>query len=398
MKQNEYTDKEMQDKLVELLSEDGFDDDKLNKELLSLEKKYSSRIYTNLLYLLSHIEFSPNKAKTNWSNILNHREKLIETLNRPVDFRVALLDYFLEQNKKIQNPKIIEIQIFRKTQESIFVDELTGLYNYRYFQKELVQEVKRSKRYDLPLTLILFDIDDFKHYNDKNGHMAGNDVLKKLSKIIKDGSREIDIVARYGGEEFVLILPQTNKQGGIIVADRILQKIRNTRFRFGSKQPLGKITVSGGLATFPQDAIDPDNLFKNADKAMYQAKAYGKNHIKYYQPENRAFTRIDSAFIGNFWLLSEKPYQMETKNISRNGVLFSSNKYLPISSIIEIQLNLPTGKRAIAAKAKVIRVEEIANFDKYKYEIGVQITQMKREDRKIFDAYLETLSPTDITS
>jgi len=168
----------------------------------------------------------------------------------------------------------------------VMIDSLTGLFNYRYFENVMVTEISRAKRHGHPLTLLFMDIDDFKRYNDINGHEEGNKLLKQLADLLKRTSRVsdrlyklkgLDIIARYGGEEFVIVLPETNKNGGYGRAKRLLEDIRNTPFLNGEKQPQGKLTVSIGVAEFPSEATSWEDLVRKADEALYRAKKNGKN-------------------------------------------------------------------------------------------------------------------------
>ena len=163
-------------------------------------------------------------------------------------------------------------------------DRLTGLYNFGYFLDRLKEERIRADRYHRLLSLILFDIDHFKKYNDTNGHPAGNEVLKKIAAILKEEAREVDIVARYGGEEMVVILPEASRRSAHELADRIRARIELTLFPRMETQPLKRITVSAGVATFPVDAANEDDLIKKADKSLYLAKSKGRNQVVAFEP------------------------------------------------------------------------------------------------------------------
>ena len=146
-------------------------------------------------------------------------------------------------------------------------DGLTGLFNRRYFNELINIEISRLKRAPSSLSLLMLDIDNFKNYNDKEGHQAGDELLKGAAKVFNNSVRTSDIVCRYGGEEFIILLPQTDKTGAQIIAERL-------RVQFGLYLPT---TVSIGISTIPQDAQNMEDLIKKADDAMYQAKKSGKN-------------------------------------------------------------------------------------------------------------------------
>jgi len=163
-------------------------------------------------------------------------------------------------------------------------DGLTGLYNHRYFQELLQNEVMQANPLEDVFTLLFMDLDHFKSYNDTHGHPEGDKLLRTLSKILFKGLRKTDVIARYGGEEFVVILPETPRENGRIVAEKIRRYIESYKFYGRDTQPLGKITVSIGLATFPLDGIDKTDLIKTADAALYRAKAGSRNCVCMSEP------------------------------------------------------------------------------------------------------------------
>lgn len=151
-------------------------------------------------------------------------------------------------------------------------DELTGLYNRRYLNERLREEVERARRYRYPISCLMIDIDRFKEINDAYGHQVGDKVLAELGKLLRNTTRVVDIVARYGGEEFLIILPMTNLKGARTVAERIRRSVQQARFGGDLELPL---TVSIGCAELNPlegDEMDPDLLVKQADQALYEAK------------------------------------------------------------------------------------------------------------------------------
>jgi len=161
-------------------------------------------------------------------------------------------------------------------------DALTGLLNRRYFQERLFEEFERSKRQNKPFTLFIIDIDDFKVFNDRYGHLAGDEALKRVAHAIRDAVRSIDVVSRLGGEEFSAILPFTTKADAYVIAERIRKSVEEVRFMGTNVPPDQWLSISLGVAEFPADANTIDELFDRADKAMYLAKARGKNRIIEY--------------------------------------------------------------------------------------------------------------------
>jgi diguanylate cyclase (GGDEF)-like protein len=169
--------------------------------------------------------------------------------------------------------------LHQKMEELTIIDELTGIHNYRYFVNKLENELKRARRYHQSLSLLMIDIDWFKKYNDTYGHIFGNLILKDLTMVIKGCIRDVDILVRYGGEEFVVILPQTSKEDASHIGERIRSKVEQTKFEDKEKKLKVRLTVSLGVATYPENGIDPEELVKSVDQALYLAKGKGKNLI-----------------------------------------------------------------------------------------------------------------------
>lgn len=162
-------------------------------------------------------------------------------------------------------------------------DPLTGLHNRRYLEARLTEELSRSKRYDYPLSFMMIDIDDFKHYNDRNGHQAGDRALEITAQCLRSALRKVDVASRYGGEEFSILLPQTTLHEAGVIADRIRRKINDTAFEHGKAQPLGAVTVSIGLSAFSPALDSAEAIVRAADRALYHAKSHGKNRAYAYQ-------------------------------------------------------------------------------------------------------------------
>ena len=159
-------------------------------------------------------------------------------------------------------------------------DPLTGLANRRYLMARLAEETSRAVRHQSPYCFMMIDLDDFKHYNDHNGHQAGDEALTLLAQGLKSTLRGVDVAARYGGEEFSILLPQTTLPEALRIGERIRQRIAQTVFPHGAEQPNGAVTVSIGIAAFGPQRNTPEAVIKAADEALYRAKAAGKNNVQ----------------------------------------------------------------------------------------------------------------------
>lgn len=219
---------------------------------------------------------------------------------------VGLVDELQEKNRLLEralsdvqdHERKLEAEVARQTvelrksmealRELAVRDGLTGLYNHRFFQEALTSEIARSARHNRVFSLVFLDVDHFKNYNDMLGHPAGDDLLRNLSRIlantgeipeIRIRGRISDVVARYGGEEFVIILPEADKAGALLRADRLRAQVEEFAFEGREYQPGKKVTVSVGVSSFPVDAITKVDLVQKADNALLAAKRQGRNRV-----------------------------------------------------------------------------------------------------------------------
>ena len=161
-------------------------------------------------------------------------------------------------------------------------DSLTGLYNHRYFQENLTTELNRAQRYRRPFSLLFIDLDHFKTFNDTNGHLDGDKLLIALSNLFMESFRKTDIVCRYGGDEFAVILPEASKQKAHMLAAKLHARVADQPFDGREVMPEGRVTISIGTATYPDDETDAVGLLRHADQIMYEAK---KNRGQFKVPE-----------------------------------------------------------------------------------------------------------------
>jgi len=158
-------------------------------------------------------------------------------------------------------------------------DALTGLANRRTLMARVQQELQRCASYGSRSSLAMIDVDHFKQYNDRNGHGAGDVLLRTLAGLLAGSTRRTDLVARYGGEEFTVVLSGADRQQALQHAERIRGAVSGHAFAAGASQPLGHVSISVGVATFPDDATTVEALFKAADGALYQAKHGGRDRV-----------------------------------------------------------------------------------------------------------------------
>ena len=181
---------------------------------------------------------------------------------------IRMLTMFANQaGLAIENSRLYESTVMLSN-----CDSLTGLWHHGYFQYMLDQQMKKSASEKRPFTLLMIDIDDFKKFNDTFGHQTGDAILKNISNVFRVISRKIDTIARYGGEEFAIILPNTKKTEALVLAERLRKSVEES-------DSLKDITISIGIASFPENGEKKEVLISNADRALYEAKRTGKNKV-----------------------------------------------------------------------------------------------------------------------
>ena len=197
------------------------------------------------------------------------------SMTPPSPFHIRLVEVVLN----MASVSITVIRSMVKLNRLAVTDPLTGLFNRRSFTKALRRSWEHADRYAEPLSLLMIDIDRFKAINDTHGHAAGDEVIKAVARMILSATRKVDIASRIGGEEFAVILPQGGKKSALFTAERIRKGVRKDSISFGKKTMT--VTVSIGIAAFPDDVRTPDNLMKAADKALYAAKEGGRDRCVY---------------------------------------------------------------------------------------------------------------------
>lgn len=365
--------------LLAVLTEDARNTERLLARLDSLTRETGIGAHAALLLILTRLAFDEEEARRHWQAILAHRDVMEAALGRDCGLRVAVLDYFVNVNRRLVRPALIDLAM-TESAEGEEIDALTGAASSQRFRRALQVELRRARRYELEAAVALFDVDDFAAVAERVGPLVADRVLRELAIVLHNVIRDIDVVARPGEDELAVLLPETGRNGALLVAERF----RREAEAFFARRELGAgappLTVSGGVACYPADATAPETLLERAAQALYRAKASGKNAIQLYDPERRRFLRFELE-PGRFEVEVLAPPDRRpgrARNLSRNGILFASPEALEVGETIEIRLvdGALQGVRPLRIRGQVVRLEELpedcpAVPGADRYEVGV---------------------------
>jgi diguanylate cyclase (GGDEF)-like protein len=350
---------ELERLIAEALDEDSFEAAG-TLPLEDLAQRHGQGVWSKAMHHLARLDLEPQAACDHFRATLARREQLASALGRPVGLRTAICDHFLTTRAALRNPVLIEAHMLLQREDSAFRDELTGVYNRRYFNNELQKEVARTRRSGLPFSLFIIDADLFKRFNDRFGHPAGDECLKQLAAIFTRSSRFNDQVCRYGGEEFTVILPRTPKANALTVAERFRANVA-AHFVTAEGRPLDRITISIGVASFPTDTDRADELVRLADWALYRAKTEGRNRVSADTSDRRLHRRLAV----NCGVQIVPPdagggtdYVCRVADISMGGLLCESNRPFPPGGQIEVVLAHPADGSRLVLDARAVRCME----------------------------------------
>jgi len=244
-----------------------------------------------------------------------------------------------------------------------YIDKLTGLFNRRYSDEILVQEIALANRHKQDFSLIFFDIDHFKEINDAYGHDAGDLFLQKIADIITENKRIEDIACRFGGEELLLFLRDTDASQALVLGSRILKQVSDFVLDYKGKRI--STTISGGLATYPLHGETADELLKSGDTALYQAKGAGRNTISFSSIDKRRCLRVGLSvpiMMKEFSFSNEKAIEAQAQDISLGGFSFQTDSELQKGMKIQVEFQMPE-RKPLLLLADIVRIEKTTQGD-----------------------------------
>jgi diguanylate cyclase (GGDEF)-like protein len=371
----------LKEQLLDLLEEDTSNQEVILNRPDGIRTESGVAAHSALLLILTGQSFEENEARAHWEAILRHREGMGQRIGRDVGLRVAAFDYFININRRVRQPRLIELNIADPIEPSSVSDPLTGLPNERMFRMTLQREVRRARRYGPGFAISLMDIDDIDEANRRFGTLVVDSLVRECAIVIGNNVRDTDMAARTSGGHFGLILPETDRMGGYMVCERIRREIESFFRDRKAADRTTDLTVSAGLAKYPDDGSGPEELIARARETLYVAKSRGKNNVAVYFAERRHFLRFDVHGRGLQIRAIPDPSPPEEEsntsptNISRGGLLFETDRAHQLGEQVLLDLCEADGTQAIRVRARVVRIEELhpsaAAGGSARFEVGV---------------------------
>ncbi len=358
------------DLINEVFNDESTSEERVLEAARSLYKSGEKNIYARLLHIMCHLRLAPAEAKKTWEAIMAHRDTMEEKLGRSTGFRVAMLDYFINESRELKNPKVIEIHVYAETARQAAVDELTGIFNRRFFDAAIERELKQAARRNRELSLLILDIDNFKKINDTHGHTTGDAVISALGKLLKRQIRSEDTPCRIGGEEFALLLPETGVEGAEIVAEKIRHEF--SKLKIASTD----LSVSGGLATYPADAASSADLIDRADQMLYFAKYSGKNRVISYASNKRRHIRYPLEWELAITKQAGKTGKSRSQDVSIEGISFELDESTEPGELMSLHLSIDS--EALELPVQIIWVDN--NAKERKFRAGARFIRLTEKN------------------
>jgi diguanylate cyclase (GGDEF)-like protein len=363
------------------------DDEQLFLTIESLAHKQGDRAYHEALNYLFARNFSLDQASHYWREATSNLSRKTGQLN---SFRAALLDYLRNKTNELVDPRIIESSTLEEIRRSAVSDGLTRLYNQSYFKQQLQQAVELANRQSGQFfSILLFDLDYFKQFNDRCGHLQGDEALRLLSQILQDHTDELDLPARYGGEEFAVLLPDSNLEEAIQRAEAIRRAVEQQYFAGQEKLDAANLTISGGVACYPQHGTTANALIEAADRMLYEAKVT-RNMVLPRLDDTRSSSRHQYRNIVELRLAGQPRFSSAlSADISRCGLSLKSDRSPKLGSVVELRFRYPFWPRNLETFGYVRHISGTPAAGSFK--IGIEFDQPQ-------DDFCATLLPASFSS
>src|SRR5262245_19540594 len=303
-------------------------------------------VHSALISLLCDLRMGEEEARGHWQAIGLHREELTWRLGRDPGVRVAALDHFVNRERLLSNPKAVDESSFERAARAAEADGLTGLPGERAFLAAARAEARRAHRRIQEFVIALLDLDDFSAVNRSRGRRAGDALLRELAVLVRGRLRDMDLAARLPGGHFALLLPLTRRMGGYVAVDRIREAVAESYLLPGAG-----VTVSAGLAAYPEDGDSAVRLLDQAMSAVRSARESGGNRVVMRTPERRSEARYRPAGLAGGvcadFACRRRTGQVRIRDLSAAGALLEGIGPARPGEVIELRLDGAAGERLL---------------------------------------------------
>lgn len=345
------------------------DDHLLISGITTLAQKYGHAVYSEALFHLAGKRFSDEFSQRYWQGVLNHRQTLFRSKYTTSTLRPALLDYLSRVVGELSDPRIIDAIHLDNIKKSSVTDGLTGLYCQTFFKQHLAKILANKRRgTDGGFAVLFFDLDTFKQYNDRCGHLCGDEALRRSAELIQKCLREGDVAARYGGEEFAVYLPKVDRGTALLVAERIRQAIEQEVFPKEELLDRGSLTISGGVSIYPEDGDNVTALLEVADQNLYRAKARRNSIFSLHVDLRRSLRRKVSSLV-EYAQGKNKNFQAAlSQDISEFGMTLGCACTVKTGEVLSVHLPRPYWAKDLVLRGIVRQV----HYQKNMFYIGLE--------------------------
>ncbi len=349
----------MPDNVTKIIERCNQDDRRLILELAQLAEQQGHTVYREALLHLVGKEYDIETARRHWDEALAHRERMLAGDRIDSILRPALLDYLHQVVRELEDPRIVEAYDLANIRNASVTDGLTGLHNQTYFKSFLEKLCSERRSENAPgFAVLLLDLDHFKQYNDRCGHLPGDRALRQVAKILLHCIRKGDIAARYGGEEFAILLRHVSQDQAYSVAERIRKVIDKADFRGQHLLDRQNLTVSGGLAFATGTNEQAEPLIQRADEELYRAKLF-RNVISPHYSELRRTNRVQRKSIVEYALVGEQSYSPAmSHDISPFGIALDCDRKLDTGTPLKLRFRHPYWPSNRQVLASIRHVDE----------------------------------------
>lgn len=361
----------MVSQISQILADSHQNDDYIIEQINALALSDGDDVYQEALAQLVGKKFPVEQAARYWHEALDLQHRSCQTKCSHQNLRSSLLSYLFQVVGEMRDPRIVEADDLANYIHASVTDGLTGLYHQSYLKAHLEQLVSRlGADSTQEFAVVMFDLDHFKQYNDRCGHLAGDQALLQVAQILQQSARQADLAVRYGGEEFALVLHRLNRPQAAMVAERVRKSVENYPFIDQEKLDLGSLTISGGIAFFPEDGTTGLDLLQVADERLYKAKQR-RNALYPINQDQRTSQRVPLNSLIEFSLGDSDAFSSAlSRDLSPVGITLLLDVEPTIDSLIEIRFKKPFWPVDCALIGRVRNTSEL--HDGRLYRVGLQ--------------------------